>query len=355
MKQPQRDNAGSHRSEKRIAGSKVRESMRCVRCVLPAHTLGIHFNDDGVCDHCLDFDNHPPEVDKNNIKSEMLQSALVSGLKKKTLDSKYDCLLALSGGKDSVSALYYLTTEFNLKVLAYTFDNGLIENETIKKIEGITASLNVDWILSDSNSEIFKCYIRHFLLSPLRTRVQLCTYCGTIKPIFIQDMLRVAGKYNIPLLVSGVGLEEITILDNQDYLNQRKMSIVYRNQLRNTLKFPLSFDIDPLLDFAPEYVPFWRYSTRNIDETINVISNTIGWKTHDKSFPGNSTNCLLSLLDQYLSEKYNIFSQYENEFSLKIRLGEIERETALECLNKQADKDVLNSVAQQCDLNFEEL
>ncbi len=248
-----------------------------------------------------------------------------------------------------------MTQEFNLKVLAYTFDNGFLERETLSQIKDITAKLNVDWIFSYEKSEIFKRYIQRFLLSSLRYKVQLCTFCGTIKPIFFQDMLQLTRKYKIPLFISGVGVEELAIMDNREFKKHREMSIVFRNHISKTLKSPASFDIPESLLFNPEYLPFWRFSTRNIEKIQAAISSELGWRSSVNSLPGNSTNCLLSLLDQYLCVKYKIFSQYENEFSLKIRLGEIERQKALAHLNQKPNKELLKSVARQCNVLLEAL
>jgi len=44
----------------------------------------------------------------------------------KKLNSEYDCLIPLSGGKDSTYALYVCDKIYNMKCLCITFDNGFL-------------------------------------------------------------------------------------------------------------------------------------------------------------------------------------------------------------------------------------
>lgn len=65
-------------------------------------------------------------------------------LKTSDKSSAYGAIVLLSGGKDSVAALYVAVKYYELKVLAVTVDNGFLSNEAKKNIEKVTAFLKVD-------------------------------------------------------------------------------------------------------------------------------------------------------------------------------------------------------------------
>lgn len=76
--------------------------VRCTKCILPDTFPGIHFNDDSVCNYCLEFRS----VQKGIGKAKLLQ--LLSSHPKR---GKYDCVVPISGGKDSTFILYYVVKE----------------------------------------------------------------------------------------------------------------------------------------------------------------------------------------------------------------------------------------------------
>lgn len=56
----------------------------------------------------------------------------------------YDCLLGISGGKDSTYVLYSLVKDYHLKVLTFTFDNLFLSEAARKNIKTIIEDLEVE-------------------------------------------------------------------------------------------------------------------------------------------------------------------------------------------------------------------
>ena len=90
----------------------------CTKCVLPETYPGIEFNEDGVCNYCLSYK-------KMEYKGKEALEQLVKTTRKNH-KGEYDCVMGVSGGRDSSYALYYLVKVLNLKVLAYTADHGYV-------------------------------------------------------------------------------------------------------------------------------------------------------------------------------------------------------------------------------------
>jgi acyl-CoA synthetase (AMP-forming)/AMP-acid ligase II len=115
----------------------VETNQFCVKCGLPSNYPNATFNDEGVCNLCLSFEDYQ-EITKSYFKTlEDLRQIFNDNETYK--DSKYDCILLLSGGKDSSYALGKLK-EMGLSVLAFTLDNGYISIEAKENIKRVLAA-----------------------------------------------------------------------------------------------------------------------------------------------------------------------------------------------------------------------
>lgn len=116
------------------------EVTRCTRCLLPDSLDQLTFDKNGVCDHCRkyehDFANWDDiAADKKKEFEKILQKA-------KRMNRPYDCLVPLSGGKDSTYALYLATKVYKLRTLAVTLDNGYLSD--LAKVNINNALVNCD-------------------------------------------------------------------------------------------------------------------------------------------------------------------------------------------------------------------
>lgn len=116
---------------------------RCTRCILPETFPRIEFDDRGTCNYCLDHE--PMKV--------CGEEELVRVLKRfRGRGKKYDCIVPISGGRDSAFVLHQIVRKYGLRVLALTVDSGAIMPEGVRNIERITEVLGVDHVwLRDEN------------------------------------------------------------------------------------------------------------------------------------------------------------------------------------------------------------
>ena len=93
---------------------------RCKRCLLPATAPGADIDSSGACQYCRTYKPADMQI------SESLRIDREADLERCIAESRgqgeYDCLVCLSGGKDSVYLLYKLKKEYGQRVLAYTTD-----------------------------------------------------------------------------------------------------------------------------------------------------------------------------------------------------------------------------------------
>jgi hypothetical protein len=169
---------------------------KCTRCILPENYPGIKFNEKGICNFCLVYK-----------KAESKGLDRLEKIFKKYRNSKreYDCLVGISGGRDSSYALYYLVKKCNLRVLAYTADNGFIPMQSKINMKNMTDILNVNLII-DKHKFLTKCImynIQTWLRKPSPAMIPMIC-CGCRLGIF-RGLLKCAKKYKIPLVVIGSG------------------------------------------------------------------------------------------------------------------------------------------------------
>ena len=161
----------------------------CRKCVLPNTRPNLSFNKDGICSGCL---NHNK---KNKINWSKRQSKLNTLIKEiKSMSSEYDCLIPVSGGKDSTwQTLKCL--ELGLKPLAITWktpSRTTIGYENLKNL----IDLGVDHIDFTVNPKIESSFMwetykrKGSIAIPMHFAIYSIPF-------------RVASNFKIPLIVFG--------------------------------------------------------------------------------------------------------------------------------------------------------
>ena len=95
------------------------EVQYCIRCCMPATSEGTIFDELGICRACNSSEQ------KMHINWAALNKRLKLILEefKKNAGDNYDCLVPISGGKDSAFQLHTLVKVFDMKPLAVTFNH----------------------------------------------------------------------------------------------------------------------------------------------------------------------------------------------------------------------------------------
>ena len=85
----------------------------CSSCVMPDTRPDLRFDENNICDACKSFDEKHDEINWKEREEEFRE--LIGS---RTEKNKYDCLIPVSGGKDSHLTLYYAKKVFNLNPLS---------------------------------------------------------------------------------------------------------------------------------------------------------------------------------------------------------------------------------------------
>ena len=123
----------------------------CIKCVMPHTRPDLRFNDDGVCDACKSAELKFSKIDWDERKKEF--ENLIEKYKNKSSDD-YDCLIPVSGGKDSHYSVYIAKKIYNLNPLCLAFEPTLPTEIGIQNLDNIH-NLGVDLIKFKQNPIIY--------------------------------------------------------------------------------------------------------------------------------------------------------------------------------------------------------
>jgi len=304
---------------------------RCSRCVLPETYPNTFFDEQRVCNHCLNHRDPAP----------VAQDSLLSHLEEAKKRSRgYDVLVPLSGGKDSTYVLYLATKVYGLSVLAYTFDNGFLSEMALANIEAALRRTGVDHLLFKPNWDT----IRRLYRSTLLGSGELCSACG----IGIEhSMLKVSADWDIPLILrGGSAMERGSYSPENIYDVNRFKAIVAdagevsEDELNRFLIYP---------DITPERRFEWTWVLRRFGQLMNplefgdiqteveiskLLSEEMGWQDR-----GKHSDCWAEPFSNLVRELRHGYSRRACQLSNLIRAGEMTRETALALLAEQRQEE----------------
>ena len=131
--------------------------VRCARCVLPVTVPFLEIDEEGVCRHC-----RAPSHTREASSPGKLQT-LTSGLKRN--DRGEDCIVALSGGRDSSYVLHYVVKELGLKPAVMTYDWGMLTPTGADNQKKMIKTLGLREISVSDNISLKRRNIRRNILA----------------------------------------------------------------------------------------------------------------------------------------------------------------------------------------------
>lgn len=329
--------------EKTLSIRMDKNMKRCTVCILPEAYPGITFDEKGVCNFCKNYTRI------TYLGSDRLKADLATARKRK---GDYDCVVPISGGKDSTYVLYQITKSYGLKALAFNYDNGVTHPQAQENVRAITKMLGVDLVIkkNEKQKEYLITNLKAYLHKPAVGMIpQFCTGC---RYGIIGNAARVAKEYRIPMIIIGWSPIEDTPF-KEAYLKEDGRSVktgVIKNLIKNPYYLKPDNFVASVKDYFHSYqkvrdwnfilkllhpgiklIQFYDYIPYNPDEIQRVVEKEVGWKTPD---PKNSWqwDCKIKLLQNYFYKKTVNFTATDAFLSAMVREGFITRSEALKRL-----------------------
>ena len=328
-------------------------TTRCTRCLLPSTYPDVTFNSEGVCSHCL-----------NDVRPEPLGEELFLEKIHSKRGTEYDCLLGISGGKDSSYVAYLAKRKYGLRALAVSYDFTFMVDLARQNIRTVCDSLGLELLVVKSSNNVEYTLMRNHLtsLAASGTTWGQCMFCHYgIEAVLYQT----ARSKDIPFILSGVTssetwwnpgkrmsflagrLKNLSLADKA--LFGLYQSRAYLNLVDQRRQFPIpgNSSLDVYHDAevpadGPKTIKVFDYIEWDQEVIERTLKEETGWQKPDRSLSWRYDCVLEPLLDYTYKREFGISSAGLYLCSL-VRSGGMSREEALPLLEEIEDQARLDA------------
>ena len=117
----------------------------CTRCIQDETVPGISFDDNGVCNYCHLHDELC-EMFPNDERGTQKLNKIIEDIKKQSKNKEFDCVVGISGGRDSMYLLYNAVKIWKLRVLAVHSDDWFDNPIAVENMKKAVEKLKVNFI-----------------------------------------------------------------------------------------------------------------------------------------------------------------------------------------------------------------
>ena len=191
----------------------------CARCLYPEnHPLGITFDKDGVCSGCRIHE----EKDQLDWSSRLETLKKITRNYKNITRSSHDCIIPISGARDSYFIVDFVVNELKLKPLLVNYNSHYNTRMGIRNMSYLKTLLGVDFLQCTVSPHRVKKITRETL--KLMGSMYWHILAGqTVFPV------RVAVQHKIPLIIWGAhqGIDQVGMFS---HLDEVEMTRKYRKE-----------------------------------------------------------------------------------------------------------------------------
>ncbi len=328
----------------------------CINCVLPETFPGITFSGDGLCSYCARFKGKKYQ---KKLKDRFRQK-FINIIKEIKGKGPYDVLMAYSGGKDSTYTLRLLKENFNLKILAITFDHGFISPMALENIRSVTDTLDIDHLtIKPGAKTICSVFLKSMEpdIYPLKALERASAICNSCMNMVKSFLLKTAIEKKVPIVAYGWSPGQAPIQSSvfkTNALMAKEMQKATMTPLQKISGHKLSgFFLDEYQFKLAEFFPYlvhplaiMAYDEEKILERIKELN----WK-NPQDTDSNSTNCLLNSFANEIHIKQHGFHPYALEIANLVREGYMGREEGLKKISTPFDPKTVRYVKEKLKIN----
>ena len=324
----------------------------CLRCCYPENTKpSIIFDEQGICSGCRTHEQRAKEVVDWDSKKEELKELLETYKEKARKNgSPYDCIIPISGGKDSHYQAHLITQVYKLKPLFVAYNHGYNSKLGMRNLSNIVEKFGCDLLRYTTNPKTAK-NISRFMLKKVGDITW--HYHAGIMTFPIQTAVR----YKTPLIIwgeHGIGFlfGMYNLEDKIEFTKKHRQEHLMRGfEPEDVLEDPENKDIT-----AADLAPF-NYPTDDEIDSIGVrgiyLSNYVPWNQHENTKmviekygfgtyqKRQTTFNMYEKVDDFFQDTHNYlkylkfgYSRCTDHASLEIRHQRMAREEGIEMIKK---------------------
>lgn len=329
---------------------------RCSRCLMPSTYPEITFDREGVCNFCLSYQESAP----------LGEEAFLEKIRSKN-GGQYDCVVGISGGKDSCYTAYVAKKKFGLRVLAVSYDFPFMVDLARENTKLVCEQLGIKLIIIKSQNNLEVDLLRNHLISLAATGATWgqCMFCHYgIAAILYQ----IATREEVPFILSGITSNETwwdpgsrlrilakrlkTLSLPKKFLFGFYQTRAYWGLVDQRRQFPLpenncfnAYQHVRQPASAPEILPVFDYIKWDQETIEKTLQEEIGWQKPAKALTWRYDCNLEPLLDYTFKKDLGISSTGLYLCGL-IRSGAIGREQAVQLLEENENQTRLDESLQ---------
>lgn len=328
----------------RINQSPGRPALRrCTSCVLPHTFPFISFDARGVCNFCREG------APKRKGSREALERILD---RYRRTDGRPDCIVALSGGRDSCYGLHVVKEELGLNPIAYTYDWAMVTDEARRNCARMCGALGVEHIIRSADIKAKRRNIRLNIEAWLkRPDLGMIPLFMAGDKQFFHYANEVSAETEVPLVIfcggnnlevtrfktgfCGVQDRSTDTMVGLDLRGKLGLLAYYGGQfLRNPAYLNRSL-FDTLFAFYSTYVRrgefVYLFSHLEWDEQViaQTLTTRYGWESAADAASSWRIGDGTASFYNYIYHTVAGFTEHDTFRSNQIRAGLIDRETAL--------------------------
>jgi N-acetyl sugar amidotransferase len=316
----------------KLVNSVIPKNTVCTSCVMDTTDSLIKFDDEGVCDHCLNyFQRILPNWYTDKVGEERLDR-LIDSIRFSGRGKAFDCIIGMSGGIDSSYLTYLAKEKMGLRPLVFHVDAGWNSQIAVSNIERIIDGLGlelftevIDWQeMRDIQLAFFKSGVSHI--------------DAPQDHAFFATMYKFAAEHDVKYILTGGNLSTECIRNPVEWMyyqsDSRQLLDIHRKFGAQLLQ---TFPITSIL-WHKIWLPYFRgiKIERPLDmvpyikeEAKQLLMDRFGWQPYpQKHFESRFTK----FYESYWLPKRFGYDVRRVQYSSLILTGQLTRDEALELL-----------------------
>lgn len=312
----------------------------CIRCCIPETQEGVTFDDFGVCAACRSSED---KMHISWVSRELELRKILENVKSNAGDG-YDCILPISGGKDSFYQAHVLVNVYKMKPLAVTFSHNWYSETGFYNLQRCLQVFGLDHLQFTPSRSLVNKVARKSLFEIGDS----CWHCHAGIGAF---PLNVATKFKIPLLIWGESVSEssgrgthgnpITKFD-RDYFTKVSAKLTAEEMADENLSLK---DLEPFK--LPSYseiedtgvwgIHLGDYLFWDEERQTEWIIKEFGWKETEVegSYKGyKSAECIMPGMHDLTCYLKRGFGRSTWQASVDVRNGLLTRDEAFELISQ---------------------
>ena len=330
-----------------MSSEKIIPMNYCNCCVYPAIGVNLNFDTDGICTACKTAEKFEELDDDFWTKRKEKFEKIINRYKKNNNSTNYDCLIPVSGGKDSFYQTHKMVTDYGLKPLLMTYHGNNYLPEGDRNRDLMREVFDADHIVWGPSVRTLKKLNK--ITFEIMGDMNWQNHCG-----IMSAPIQIAAKFNIPLIIWGETNWDISGMYDPDDFVEFSARVRHEHDLRgyewyDLMKYGLK-EQDMIWAKYPTDEEIINVGVRGIyignffkwdpNSQTKLVTEKYNWQGAEKPFE-RTYRMMSNLDDRYENGIHDLmkfvkfgYGRGSDHASKDIRTGYMTREEGIEMVRK---------------------